>query len=201
VNNRERRLELPVPADLIEAIAERVADIVVDRLADQPRGSGSSVWMRSGEAAQYLGWSRSAVYDRVARKAMPHYKVDGMLLFRRNELDAWLEQYREDPMGPDTLDAPAAVGRRRTRTAPVARQATTADVGKHELPKKSKPRRPRPLPPPLSGDDEHKDEWARQLEVTRAQLDEMSPSHFRKAWDERNKRRRRWRVRALDGTH
>ena len=37
------------------------------------------------------------MYRRVARMAMPHYKVDGILLFKRDELDAWLEQYREEP--------------------------------------------------------------------------------------------------------
>jgi hypothetical protein len=35
-----------------------------------------------------------------------------------------------------------------------------------------------------------KDKWARELEITRAELDEMSPSDFGKAWDERNERLR-----------
>jgi excisionase family DNA binding protein len=167
--------------------AERVADILLDRLADAPRSSGSGGWMRSGEAAQYLGWSRSAVYDRVSRKAMPHYKVDGMLLFRRNELDAWLEQYREDTRESDA-EPPSGAGRRLPRARTIARQPIAAEVDEHELPKKSKSRQPRRLPPPLGGDEHHKDEWARALEITRAELDEMSPSNFRKAWDARNKR-------------
>jgi hypothetical protein len=51
-----------------------------------------------------------------------------------------------------------------------------AEVRKDELPKKSKSRAPRPLPPPLGGDEQDKDKWARELEITRAELDEMSPS-------------------------
>ena len=142
--------------------------------------------MRSAEVAQYLGWSRKSVYRRVARMEMPHYKIDGILLFKRDELDAWLEQFREEAGQRETLRVPPAATRRPPRTRAVARQPVAAEVRKDDLPEKSKPRAPRPIP--LGGDEQHKDEWARQLEITRAELDEMSPPRFRKAWDERNKR-------------
>ena len=180
---------MPIPKELIDAIAERVADIILDRLADEPRGSGPGTWMRSAEVAQYLGWSRKSVYRRVARMAMPHYKVDGTLLFRRDELDAWLEQYREEPSEQETLRVPSGAGRRPSRTD-VAHQPVAAEVRKDELPKRSKSRAPRPLPPPLGGDEQDKDKWARELEITRAELDDMSPSDFGTAWDERNERLR-----------
>jgi excisionase family DNA binding protein len=67
--------------------------------------------MRSAEVAQYLGWSRKSVYRRVARMAMPHYKVDGILLLRRDELDAWLEQYREEPREQGALRTSSGAGR------------------------------------------------------------------------------------------
>ena len=146
--------------------------------------------MRSVEVAQYLGWSRKSVYRRVARMEMPHFKVDGILLFKRDELDAWLEQFREEPREQETFRVPPAATRRPPRTRAVARQPVAVEVHKDELPERSKSRAPRPLPPPLGGDEQHKDEWARQLEITRAELDEMSPSNFRKAWDERNERLR-----------
>jgi excisionase family DNA binding protein len=103
---------MPIPKELIDAIAERMADIILDRLADEPRGSGPGTWLRSAEVAQYLGWSRKSVYRRVARMAMPHYKVDGILLFRRDELDAWLEQFREEPREQETLRVPPSAARR-----------------------------------------------------------------------------------------
>jgi len=175
-----------------------VADIILDRLADgyrpldrlpaPTRRSEPGTWMRSAEAAQYLGWSRKSVYRRVARMEMPHYKIDGILLFKSDELDAWLEQFRDEDRQRETLRVPSAATRRPPRTRAAARQPVAAEVRKDDLPEKSKSRAPRPLPPPLGGDQQHKDEWARQLEITRAELDEMSPSKFRKAWDERNKR-------------
>jgi hypothetical protein len=45
-----------------------------------------------------------------------------------------------------------------------------------------------PLPPPLRGTEGDKDLWVRELEITRADLDEMSPADFSKAWDARNAR-------------
>jgi hypothetical protein len=119
---------------------------------------------------------------------MPHYKIDGILLFKRDELDTWLEQFRKEARQRETVRVPPAATHRPPRTRAVARQPVAAEVRKDDLPEKSKSRAPRLLPPPLGGDEQHKDEWARQLEITRAELDEMSPSKFRKAWDERNKR-------------
>ncbi len=139
--------------------------------------------------SSYLGWSRESVYRRVARMAMPHYKVDGILLFRRDELDAWLEQYGRS-QEQETFRVPSVAARRPPRTRAVSRKPVAAEVRKDELPKKSKSRAPRPLPPPLGGDEQDEDEWARELEITRAELDEMSPSDFGKAWDERNERLR-----------
>jgi hypothetical protein len=43
---------------------------------------------------------------------MPHYKVDGILLFRRDELDAWLQQFREQPREQETLRVPPTATRR-----------------------------------------------------------------------------------------
>jgi hypothetical protein len=130
------------------------------------------------------------VYRRVARMAMPHYKVDGILLIRRSELDAWLEHYREQPREQESLSGTSSVARRPSRARTVMRRPVAAEVRKNELPKKSRSRAPRPLPPPLSGDEQHKDTWARELEITRAELDAMSPSAFAKAWDQRNERLR-----------
>jgi excisionase family DNA binding protein len=177
---------MPVPGELIDAIAERVAEIVLERLSNGAPTAGR--WMRSAEAAEYLGWSRSALYDRVSRRAMPHYKVDGILLFKRDELDAWLEQYREEPQEPSSARPPPVPRRSRRRAPAVASTEPSSEPSRQGAPTRKSTRRPRPLPPPIGGDEEHKNHWARELEITRAELDEMSPSDFRKAWDARSRR-------------
>jgi hypothetical protein len=73
---------------------------------------------------------------------MPHYKVDGILLFRRDELDAWLEHFREEPTEHETLRGPSGPDRRPLRTRALVRQSVAADVRNDELPKTSKSRAP-----------------------------------------------------------
>ncbi len=55
---------------------------------------------------------------------------------------------------------------------------------------KERPKRERPLPPPLCGDDTQKDNWAQELEISRTDLDQMSPGEFKRAWEARNERLR-----------
>jgi hypothetical protein len=112
-----------------------------------------------------------------------------MLLFKRSDLDAWVEAHRVDParryerLAP--IQPPAASRSMRTRRAPAAKGKLAPPA-----PPKERPKRERPLPPPLSGDGAQKDHWAKQLEISREDLDEMSPGDFKKAWDARNERLR-----------
>jgi excisionase family DNA binding protein len=172
-----------IPGALLDAIADRVAERLADRLGEM--GGTNASWMRTNDAAEYLGLTRSALYSRV--REMPHYRFERMLLFKRSDLDAWVEARRVDPtpryerVAP--IQPPPASRSTRTRSAP----ATKGELTPHPPPKE-RPKRERPLPPPLSGDDGQKDHWAKQLEISRADLDEMSPGDFKRAWDARNER-------------
>jgi excisionase family DNA binding protein len=178
---------LPIPDDVIEALARRVAEIVLTEMADDLRPSQGR-WLRAKEAAECLGLTRSALYSRVHSQAIPHYKVEGILLFKRDELDRWIEDQRVEPRGASRYPEP--VERRRRATAsptPHTTRGSTPQLGeKGERPAPKK--RERPLPPPLGGTDEQKESWARDLEITRAELDDMSPPEFDKARKARNKR-------------
>ena len=178
-------LYVPIPGELLDEVAQRVADIVIERLSGELRGTAGGRWMRAAEAAEYLGWTRGALYARVRSKGMPHYKVDGLLLFKRDELDTWLEQFRQ-PADSDAHGDALAHTRHRQQTAQpktIARKAQTK-----EKPDSQRARRQRPLPPPIGGDEATKDRWARELEISRAELDDMSPTDFDKAWEARNQR-------------
>jgi hypothetical protein len=83
---------LAIPASLLDAIVEAVTERVLERLlAGQ---TSSSPWLSGAQAAaDYLGWPRERVYKNLAR--LPHYRDEGRLMFRRDELDASIEQHRE----------------------------------------------------------------------------------------------------------
>jgi len=66
----------------VVSVSEIVAHLVQDR------------YLNLKEAAQYLSVSTRTIRDRLDE--IPHRRVGTrILLFKKSELDAWLEQYRE----------------------------------------------------------------------------------------------------------
>lgn len=61
-------------------------------------------YINAEQAAEYLGIKRQSVYNKVAAGELPHYKRDGLLRFKRSELDAWL---RGQPAPGEEPGAPA----------------------------------------------------------------------------------------------
>ena len=86
-----RELTLTVPDALLEALAERVAELVKERLQAPPP---ASPWLDFEAALEYLRFSRDQLYKLTAARAVPFRKKRGgqALLFHREELDRWLER-------------------------------------------------------------------------------------------------------------
>jgi len=73
------------PAELIERVAERAAEILSER------GQSEDCWLDVGEAAAYLRCPISRIYALTSAGAVPHYHDGSRLLFRRSELDEWIK--------------------------------------------------------------------------------------------------------------
>jgi excisionase family DNA binding protein len=88
-------LPLLVPGELIEAIAQRVAELLRDQTG--PPVEIASPWLDVEAACAYLGFSRDRLYKLTAAGAIPCRKKRGGqgLLFHRAELDAWVEDAYE----------------------------------------------------------------------------------------------------------
>lgn len=103
---------LPIPEELVEEIARRAAEIL--RAEESP---DVSPWMDVKTAAEYLGWPVKRLYNLTSAKAVPCRKHEGRIMFHRDELDAWLEDFREGPalrpsasscrLGADLRNGPA----------------------------------------------------------------------------------------------
>jgi excisionase family DNA binding protein len=88
----EWQLTVTLSDELLEVAAERVVELLLERL---PASSASaSPWLDFDAAQAYLGFSRDRLYKLTAARAIPFRKKrDGQgLLFHRGELDRWLEQ-------------------------------------------------------------------------------------------------------------
>ncbi|MCA1700161.1 MAG: helix-turn-helix domain-containing protein [Actinobacteria bacterium] len=90
-------------ASLLAPALKALAELVAQRIAElQPRPSypeqaanRTAPWMSIKTAARYLDWPAQRLYKLTARGEIPHYKHEGRLLFRRDELDHWLASYAE----------------------------------------------------------------------------------------------------------
>jgi excisionase family DNA binding protein len=85
-------LALEVPASLIDALAERVADIVLERL----QIGSERRWLTVDQAADYVGRTPQAIRGLVKRGELTPYKPDGRLQLDRHELDAWMRGERDE---------------------------------------------------------------------------------------------------------
>jgi excisionase family DNA binding protein len=79
------RLALDVPADVLEAVARRAAELLAEDLRAQPEP-----WIGVEEAAAHLACPRSRIYRLVSRRSIPFEKDGQRLLFRRSTLDEWV---------------------------------------------------------------------------------------------------------------
>ena len=84
-------LTLVVPDELLQALAERTAELVLAR--PDPTTRPESPWLDFEQAMAYLHFSRDRLYKLTAARAIPFRKKrDGQgLLFHRDELDRWVE--------------------------------------------------------------------------------------------------------------
>ena len=78
-------IEITIPHRTVEALAERVAELLSDRLGPQPE-----TWIGVEEAAVHLACPKSRIYDLVSARRIPHERDGSWLLFRRSALDGWV---------------------------------------------------------------------------------------------------------------
>jgi len=76
---------LAVPPELVEAVAERVAEVLAERAP-----TASDGYLGVEEAAAYLASPKSRVYELVAAKRVRHYRDGRRVLFKAEDLDAAL---------------------------------------------------------------------------------------------------------------
>ena len=74
------------PEDVVEAIAERAAEILAGRA-----GPSADGWLRGADRiAAYIDCPRSRVYALTSARRIPVHHDGSALIARRSELDRWL---------------------------------------------------------------------------------------------------------------
>lgn len=85
--NASGELTLALPAELVEVIAERAAQIVAERQA-----SVGEPLLTVEQAATYLACKPKRVYDLCSQRRVRFSKDGSRTLLRRSDLDAYLEE-------------------------------------------------------------------------------------------------------------
>jgi len=67
-------------------------DAIADAVAQRLQPNGPEPWIDVTAAAEHLACKRQRIYDLVHAGRIPHYKDGSRLLFRRSELDDWLQR-------------------------------------------------------------------------------------------------------------
>lgn len=79
-------LTLALPDELLEELAERVADLLAERNAP----TEAEGFLDVTDAAAFLSCKSSRVYALTSSGRLPHYKDGSRLLFDRDELRAYV---------------------------------------------------------------------------------------------------------------
>jgi excisionase family DNA binding protein len=89
-----------IPAELLEAIADRVAEIILARQTGGPGrrlivgrefgGVGAGPYLTVAEAAEYPRSKKQRVYDLVSARRLTRFKDGRRVLVSRAELDEYL---------------------------------------------------------------------------------------------------------------
>jgi excisionase family DNA binding protein len=79
-------LALQLPAELLEQIARRAADILAER---QP--TTASPWLNVTEAADRLRCGKDRIYDLIALGKLTPRRDGRRVLLHRDDIDAYLE--------------------------------------------------------------------------------------------------------------
>jgi hypothetical protein len=81
-------LAVALPDEVVEAIAERAAQILADR---QPATEDG--WLRgAARIAAYIDCPCSRVYALVSARRIPVHRDGSALIARRSELDRWIRE-------------------------------------------------------------------------------------------------------------
>jgi Helix-turn-helix domain len=88
----DTRLELMFPAELVERIASRAAEIALERL--RAESESPSRWLTVEEAARYGRWDKQHIYDMRSDGRLSRDGEHGHALVDRHELDAYIDNSR-----------------------------------------------------------------------------------------------------------
>lgn len=85
-------IKLTIPEEIMEQMAKKLIEKLKPSLANNGKAEADIIFDVKG-LCEYLSVSPKWVYDKTHFKELPHYKVGGLLRFRKKDIDKWLNAY------------------------------------------------------------------------------------------------------------
>ncbi len=86
------KAELTLPQELVNEIAREVTELLKPMLSGNGKYEDDIIYDVPGLCA-YLSVSDKWIYERTHLKEIPHLKVNGILRFRKRDIDKWLSSF------------------------------------------------------------------------------------------------------------
>jgi excisionase family DNA binding protein len=86
------KAELSLSPELVEQIADKVIERLKPLLKGNNKPEDETIFDVKG-LCNYLHVSDKWIYERTHLKAIPHLKVNGLLRFRKRDIDKWLNSF------------------------------------------------------------------------------------------------------------
>lgn len=90
---------ITLSSELVEQVAQRVAEILAERVATVPD------YLTPTEAADYMRCSKQRIYDLTSGGRLPVCKDGSRSLYRRDNLDAYLNEGARIAVEPPEMAA------------------------------------------------------------------------------------------------
>jgi excisionase family DNA binding protein len=87
------KAELLMSPDFVNEIVERLFEKIKPVLSGNGKSQESDIIYDVKSLAEYLKVSHKWIYERVQFKEITYLKVNGILRFRKKEIDKWLQTY------------------------------------------------------------------------------------------------------------
>ncbi len=78
--------------ELKSLIKDCLTELIVFK--SNPENTDSKELLTVADLSQLLGIAKQTVYDKIVRKEIPYHKTGKKLLFRRSEIDEWIDSKR-----------------------------------------------------------------------------------------------------------
>ena len=99
------KAELTFPPELVDSIADKVIEKIKPFIAGNGNGDQRDRWFNVKQLSDYIGMSMQWIYNN--NNKLPHSNINNKPLFRKSEVDRWLESCRvnksNEPIGLPVL--------------------------------------------------------------------------------------------------